>query len=74
MYARGMSVRDMQSMLLELYQVDVSEVLISSVNDAVLDDVRVWQSRSLDPIVYFDCIVVKSRPEGKVSNKSVYLA
>jgi putative transposase len=57
--------------------VDVSEALISSVTDAVLDDVRAWQSRLLDaayPIVYFDCIVVKSRQEGKVSNKAVYLA
>lgn len=77
MYARGMSVRDMQAMLLELYQVEVSEALISSVTDAVLDDVRAWQSRPLDavyPIVYFDCIVVKSRQDGKVSNKAVYLA
>ena len=77
MYARGMSVRDMQAMLLELYEVDVSEALISSVTDAVLDDVRAWQSRPLDPvypIVYFDCIVVKSRQDGKVSNKAVYLA
>lgn len=77
MYARGMSVCDMQSMLLELYEVEVSESLISSVTDAVLDDVRVWQSSPLDPvypIVYFDCIVVKSREDGRVSNKAVYLA
>lgn len=77
MYARGMSVRDMQTMLLELYQVEVSEALISSVTDAVLDDVRAWQSRPLDPvypIVYFDCIVVKGRQDGRVSNKAVYLA
>ena len=77
MYARGMSVRDMQAMLLELYDVDVSEALISTVTDAVLDDVRAWQSRPLEnvyPIVYFDCIVVKSREDGKVSNKAVYLA
>lgn len=77
MYARGMSVRDMQAMLLELYEIEVSEALISSVTDAVLDDVHAWQSRPLErvyPIVYFDCIVVKSRQEGKVSNKSVYLA
>lgn len=77
LYARGMSVRDMQAMLLELYDVEVSEALISTVTDAVLDDVRAWQSRPLDsiyPIVYFDCIVVKSREDGKVSNKAVYLA
>ncbi|RXK88232.1 IS256 family transposase [Chlorobaculum sp. 24CR] len=77
MYARGMSVRDMQAMLLELYQVEVSEALISSVTDAVLDDVRAWQSRPLDalyPIVYFDCIVVKGRQDGRACNKAVYLA
>lgn len=77
LYARGMSVRDMQAMLLELYDVEVSEALISTVTDAVLDDVRAWQSRPLEnvyPIVYFDCIVVKSREDGKVSNKAVYLA
>jgi len=77
MYARGMSVRDMQAMLQELYEVEVSEALISSVTDAVFDDVRAWQSRPLDPvypIVYFDCIVVKSRQDGRVSNKAVYLA
>lgn len=64
-------------MLLELYDVEVSEALISTVTDAVLDDVRVWQSRPLEsvyPIVYFDCIVVKSREGSKVSNKAVYLA
>jgi putative transposase len=76
MYARGMIVLDMQAMLLELYEIEVSEALISSVTDAVLDDVRAWQSRPLDliyPIVYFDCIVVKSRQDGKVSNKAVIL-
>ena len=74
MYARGMSVRDMQALLLELYEVDVSEALISSVTNTVLDDVRAWQSRPLDrvyPIVYFDGIVVKSGQDGKVSNRAV---
>ena len=62
----GMSLRDRQVMLLELYDVEVSEALISSVTDAVLDDVRSWQSRpSIHSIVSFDCIVVKSRQEGK---------
>jgi len=77
MYARGMSVRDMQTMLEELYQVEVSEALISTVTDAVLDDVRAWQSRPLDhlsALAYFDCIVVKGRHEGRASNKAVYLA
>ena len=77
MDARGMSVRDMQAMLLELYQVEVSEALISSVTDAVLDDVRAWQNRPLEalyPIVSFDCIVVKGRQDGRACNKAVYLA
>ncbi|NTV67494.1 MAG: IS256 family transposase [Chlorobaculum sp.] len=77
MYARGMSVRDMRTMLEELYQVEVSEALISNVTDAVLDDVRIWQSRPLDKLyalAYFDCLVVKGRQEGRASNKAVYLA
>lgn len=77
MYARGMSVRDIQSHLLEMYQVDVSEGLISHATEAVIDEVRAWQSRALDevyPIVFLDCIVVKCRLDGKVSNVSVYLA
>lgn len=77
MYARGMSVRDIQSHLLEMYQVDVSEGLISQATEAVIDEVRAWQTRALDevyPIVFLDCIVVKCRFDGKVSNVSVYLA
>ncbi len=77
MYARGMSVRDIQSHLLEMYQVDVSEGLISQATNAVMDEVKAWQSRPLDevyPIVFLDCIVVKCRQEGKVANMSVYLA
>ena len=77
MYARGMSVRDIQSCLLEMYQVDVSEGLISQATEAVMEEVKAWQSRPLDeiyPIVFLDCIVVKCRQDGKVSNVSVYLA
>jgi len=77
MYARGMSVRDMQSCLLEMYGVDVSEGLISQATEAVTDEVKAWQNRPLDevyPIVFLDCIVVKSREDGKVTNRSVYLA
>jgi len=77
MYARGMSVRDIQAHLLEMYQVDVSEGLISQATNAVMDEVKAWQSRPLDevyPIVFLDCIVVKCRQEGKVANVSVYLA
>lgn len=77
MYSRGMSVRDIQDCLLDMYQVDVSEGLISQATDSVLDEVRAWQSRPLDkvyPIVFLDCIVVKSREDKQVSNRSVYLA
>lgn len=77
LYARGMSVRDIQGALEEIYGVEVSEGLISEVTDAVLDDVKAWQSRPLDavyPIVFLDGIVVKSREEGRVRNKTVYLA
>ena len=77
MYARGMSVRDIQACLLEMYQVDVSEGLISQATEAVMEEVKAWQSRPLDeiyPIVFLDCIVVKCRQDGKVSNVSVYLA
>lgn len=77
MYARGMSVRDIQACLLEMYQVDVSEGLISQATAAVMEEVKAWQDRPLDeiyPIVFLDCIVVKCRQEGKVENRSVYLA
>jgi len=77
MYARGMSVRDIQGCLLEMYQVDVSEGLISQATDAVMEEVKAWQSRPLDdiyPIVFLDGMVVKCRQEGKVANLSVYLA
>ena len=77
MYGRGMSVRDTQACLLELYGVDVSEGLISQATDKVMEEVKAWQSRPLDevyPIVFLDCIVVKCRQDGKVSNISVYLA
>ena len=77
MYGRGMSVRDMQGCLLDMYSVDVSEGLISQATEAIMDEVKAWQNRPLDevyPIVFLDCIVVKSREDGKVSNRSVYLA
>jgi putative transposase len=77
MYARGMSVRDIQACLLEMYQVDVSEGLISQATEGVLEEVAAWQNRPLDniyPIIFLDCIVVKSREEGRVANRSVYLA
>jgi len=77
MYARGMSVRDIQTCLLDMYQIDVSEGLISQATEGIMEEVKAWQNRSLDniyPIIFLDCIVVKSREEGKVCNRSVYLA
>lgn len=77
MYARGMSVREIQGHVLELYGVEVSPELISKVTDAVLDELKEWQTRPLDSvyaIVYFDAVRVKIRDEGLVKNKAVYLA
>lgn len=77
MYARGMTNRDIQSHLEEIYGVEVSPDLISDVTDAVIEDAKEWMSRPLDnfyPIVYFDGIVIKGRSEGKAVNKTVYLA
>ena len=77
MYARGMSTRDIQAHLEEIYGVEVSPTLISAVTDAVLDEVHAWQQRPLEPvyaIVYFDALRVKIRDEGLVRNKAVYLA
>ena len=77
MYARGMSVRDIQDCLLDMYQIDVSEGLISQATDSVLEEVKDWQNRPLDktyPIVFLDCIVIKSREDKRVSNRSIYLA
>jgi putative transposase len=77
LYARGMSVREIQGHLTELYAIDVSPDLISRVTDAVLDEVRAWQSRPLDPVypvVFFDALRVKIRDEGLVKNKAVYVA
>ena len=77
LYARGMTVREIQGHLTELYGIDVSPDLISRVTDSVLDEVREWQSRPLDPvypIVFFDALRVKIRDEGLVKNKAVYVA
>jgi putative transposase len=77
LYARGMTTREMQSHLQELYDVEVSPALISKVTDAVLDEVKAWQSRPLDavwPIVYLDAIHLKIRTEGRVQTRAVYLA
>ena len=77
MYARGMTVREIRGHLEELYGVDVSPDLISTVTDAVLETVTEWQGRPLDacyPLVFFDAIRVKIRDEGFVRNKAVYIA
>ncbi len=77
MYARGMSVREIQGHLLELYGLQVSPDLISTVTDEVLAEVEQWQQRPLEamyPIVYFDALRLKIRDEGTVKNKAVYLA
>ena len=77
MYGRGMSVRDIQAHLAELYGVEVGHDLISRVTDAVLDDVREWQSRPLEdvyPILFLDALIVKVRDAGAVRNKACYVA
>ena len=77
MYARGMTVREIQAHLTEMYAVEVSPSLISEVTDAVLGEVNEWQARPLDamyPVVFFDALRVKIRDEGVVRNKAVYLA
>lgn len=77
MYAKGMTNRDIQGHLLDIYGVEVSADLISNVTDSVIEAMREWQHRPLDkmyPIIYFDAIVVKGRIEGRVANKSVYTA
>lgn len=77
LYARGLTVREIQGHLRELYGVDVSPDLISRVTDAVLEEVKEWQARPLDPvypIVFFDALRVKVRDEGLVKNKAVYVA
>ena len=77
MYARGMSTRDIQAHIEELYGIGVSAALVSAITDAVLEEVKAWQNRPLEPvyaIVYFDALRVKIRDEGLVRNKAVYLA
>jgi putative transposase len=77
LYARGMTTREIQGHLEEIYQVEVSPTLISNVTEAVMDEVKAWQSRPLDaiyPIVYLDALVVKMRTDGRVENRAVYVA
>ena len=77
LYGQGTSQRDIKDQLEELYQIEVSQELISSVTDAVLDDVKEWRNRALDevyPIVYLDALVTKVHGDGGVSNHAVYVA
>lgn len=77
MYARGMSTREIQGHLRELYGLDISPDLVSAVTDAVLDEVAEWQGRPLEafyPLVFLDALRVKVRDEGTVRNKAVYVA
>src|SRR5690606_3147017 len=77
MYARGMGPRGLAGHLRDLYGIDVSPDLISTVSDAVLDEVATWQQRPLDPIyplAFFDAIRVKIRDEGMVRNKAIHIA
>ncbi|MGH8527467.1 MAG: IS256 family transposase, partial [Gammaproteobacteria bacterium] len=77
MYARGMTVREIQGHLLEIYGLEVSPQLISTITDEVIAEAAQWQARALEalyPIVYFDALRLKIRDEGTVRNKAVYLA
>ena len=77
MYARGMSTREIQGHLREIYGLEVSPDLVSAVTDAVLEEVAEWQNRPLEalyPLVFLDAIRVKVRDEGTVRNKAVYVA
>ncbi|HET7102378.1 MAG TPA: IS256 family transposase [Terriglobia bacterium] len=77
MYARGMTTRDIQGHLEEIYGVEVSPALISNVTDAVVEEVKAWQSRPLDavyPILYLDALHVKIREAGHVQNRAIYVA
>ena len=77
MYARGMSVREIQAFLVQMYNTEVSPDFISQVTDAVMDEVLQWQSRPLEavyPVVFFDALRVKIREDAVVRNKAVFLA
>ncbi|WP_448639738.1 IS256 family transposase [Geodermatophilus sp. URMC 63] len=77
LYARGMTVRDIQAHLAEIYDVTVSPDLISTITDSVLEEVAEWQSRPLDrvwPVIFLDAVVCKVRDNGTVRNKAAHLA
>ena len=77
LYARGMSTREIAAHLQEMFGAEVSPALISAITDTVADEVRAWQSRPLDrlyPILYLDCLMVKTREAGAAANRAIYLA
>jgi putative transposase len=77
LYSRGLSTRDIEAHLAEIYGVKVGRDLISRVTDAVMDDARVWQTRPLEdvyPVVFLDCMVLKIREGGSVQRRACYLA
>ena len=77
MYARGMTTREIQGHLEEMYQVEVSPSLISGVTEGVMEEARAWQNRPLEPfygVVFLDALYVKMRHEGRVENRAVYVA
>jgi putative transposase len=76
LYARGMTTREIQGHLQEMYGIEISPALISKVTDAVLEEVKEWQNRPLDaiyPIVYLDALMVKMREEGHIQNRAIYV-
>jgi len=77
LYARGMTTREIQGHLQEVYAVEVSPSLISTVTDAVIEEVKAWQTRPIEPlypILFLDALMVKMRHEGQVENRAVYVA
>ena len=75
--SRGMTTRDVRAHIADAYKVEISPELVSKITDAVLPELRAWQSRPLDPmypILYLDAIVVKVRTDGRVTNRPVYIA
>jgi len=77
LYARGMTTREIAAHLQEIFGAEVSPALISAITDTVADEVRAWQSRPLDrlyPILYLDCLMVKTREAANAANRAIYMA
>jgi len=77
MYGKGMTTRDIQGHIEDIYGVEISPEFVSKVTNAIIEDAQEWQNRLLNPfyaIMYFDAIVIKARHEGRVTNKAVYMA